>query len=212
MSQDRHVTLYYAPQSRASTFRLLLEELNADYDLHVLNLRTQDNYRPEYLAINPLGKVPALRHGNSIITEQGAICLYLSDLYADRGLTPQLGDPLRGEFLRWLFFYGSCFEPAVVDRHLKHEPAQRGVSPYGTFEQVMEVLDQQLGRGPYMLGERFTTLDVLWGAAFRWTTMFGLVPSTPNIDAYLARHAARPLVVQVAAQEAALVAELNPQP
>jgi glutathione S-transferase len=210
MTQDRHVTLHFAPHSRASTIRLLLEELKADYDLHIINLQKQEQYRPEYLAINPMGKVPALQHGDALVTEQGAIVLYLSDLYADRGLTPTIGDPQRGEFLRWLFFYGSCFEPAVMDRYLKHEPAPRGTSPYGSFELVMERLEERLSRGPYMLGERFTSLDILWGSAFRWTVGFGLVPPTPNIAAYLERHNARPLVVELAAKDAALAAEQNP--
>jgi glutathione S-transferase len=95
---------------------ILLEEIGAPYQLHVLNMKTDEQRRPEYLAINPMGKVPALKHDGALITEQVAIFLYLADLFPEAGLAPPIGDPLRGPYLRWMVFYGSCFEPAVVDR------------------------------------------------------------------------------------------------
>jgi len=206
MPNARHVVLHHAPNTRSAGALALLEELGADYELHVLKLKTGEQRQPSYLAINPMGKVPALSHNGTLITEQGAIYIYLGDLYADKGLAPQIGDPLRGAYLRWLVFYGSSFEPAVVDRAMKREPAPPSTCPYGDFDTMLKTLTDQLAKGPYLLGERFTTADVLWGTALRWTTQFGLVPATPVIQAYIDRVAARPSSVRAAAIDAELAA------
>lgn len=192
MPSERHVTLHHAPQSRSRGALTLLEELGADYELHVLNLKAHEQRQPAYLAINPMGKVPALDHKGALITEQGAIYIYLGDLYADKGLAPQMGDALRGPYLRWLVFYGSSFEPAVVDRALKREPAPPSTCPYGDFDTMFKTLTDQLAKGPYLLGERFTVADVLWGTALDWTTRFGIVPLTPLLKAYIERVTTRP--------------------
>ena len=203
------LTLYHAPQTRSSGVRILLEELDAPHTLDVLDLRSGRGREPEYLRINPLGKVPALRHGAAMITEQAAIYLYLADQFPDRGLAPPIGDPLRGPYLRWMVFYGSTFEPAVVDRALQREPGPRAMSPYGDFDAVLRTLVEALTPGPYLLGERHSAADVLWGAALNWTTGFKLVPKEPAIMAYLARINARPAVRKIMAAEAALSAELE---
>lgn len=205
MSQPR-VTFFHAPQSRSGGTLALLEELGADYDLHRLDLKAGTQRQPEYLAINPMGKVPAIRHGDTLITEQPAVMLYLADLYPQAALAPPIGDPLRGPYLRWMVFYGSCFEPAVIDRSLQREPARPSTSPYGTWDDVLGTLVDQLTPGPWLLGERFTAADVLWGTALRWTTMFKLVPELPPIMAYVERVAARPAVQRAAAKDAELLA------
>eukprot|EP01136_Pigoraptor_vietnamica_P020934 Opistho-1_new@70512 len=102
---DRHVTLFHCPQTRSSGALLLLEELQADYRLHVLNMKAGEHRQPAYLAINPMGKVPAVLHGDALVTEQVAIFIYLADLYPEAGLAPALGDPLRGPYLRWMAYY-----------------------------------------------------------------------------------------------------------
>src|SRR5437899_11128076 len=160
----------------------------------------------EYLAINPMGKVPAIKHGEAVITEQVAVFLYLADLYADAGLAPAIGDPLRGPYLRWMVYYGTCFEPALVDRAQQREPAPPAMSPYGDFDTMLQTLTDQLAKGPYLLGERFTAADVLWGTALTWTTMFGLLPASPRIQAYIDRVNARPAVARVQAKDAELAA------
>jgi glutathione S-transferase len=192
MTSSRHVTLFHAPQSRSAGALVLLEELGADYELHVLDLKQGEQRQPAYLAINPMGKVPAIRHDGALVTEQGAVYAYLADLYPEAGITPAIGDALRGPYLRWLFYYGSSFEPALVDRALKRDPAPPSTSPYGDYETMLKTLGDQLAAGPYLLGERFTAADVLWGTALRWTTMFKLVPETAAITAYIARVTARP--------------------
>ena len=155
------VTFFHSPNTRSSGAFALLEELDADYDLHLLNMKAGEQRQPAYLAINPMGKVPALRHGDALVAEQGAVFLYLADLFPAAGLAPSIGDPLRGPYLRWLFFYGSSFEPAIVDRAMKREPAAPSTSPYGDYDTMLKTLTDQLAKGSYLLGERFSAADVL---------------------------------------------------
>lgn len=206
MNPHRKVTLFHAPNTRSTGVLTLLEELGADYELKVLSMKAGDLRKPEYLAVNPMGKVPAILHEGALVTEQIAIFQYLADLYADRGLAPQMGESLRGPFLRWLAFYGASFEPAVVDRALKREPAPQGMAPYGDYDTMLKTLTDQLARGPWILGERFSAADVLWGAALAWTTMFGIVTVTPVIQAYIERANARPAALRVRARDAELAA------
>ena len=123
MPTDQTITLFYSPQTRATGVRLLLEELGAPYALHVLNMKAGEQRGAAYRAINPLGKVPAILHGDALVTEQGAIYTYLADLFPEAGLAPALTDPLRGPYLRWMFLYGSCLEPAVTDRFMERAPS-----------------------------------------------------------------------------------------
>lgn len=206
MNPHRKVTLFHAPNTRSTGVLTLLEELGADYELKVLSMKAGDLRKPEYLAVNPMGKVPAILHEGALVTEQIAIFQYLADLYADRGLAPQMGESLRGPFLRWLAFYGASFEPAVVDRALKREPAPQGMAPYGDYDTMLKTLTDQLARGPWILGERFSAADVLWGAALAWTTMFGIVTVTPVIQAYIERANARPAALRVRARDAEMAA------
>jgi glutathione S-transferase len=201
------VTFFYAPQTRAGGTLALFEELGVDYDLHLLSLKAGTQRAPEYLAINPMGKVPAIVHDGALVAEQPAVFIYLADLYADKGLAPAIGDPLRGPYLRWLVFYGSCFEPAIVDRAMKREPAAPSTSPYGTWEQMLDTLARQLAQGPYLLGERFTAADVLWGTALNWTTKFQLVPELPVIRGYIDRVLARPAMQRALARDAQFAAQ-----
>lgn len=207
MSTDLPITLYYSPQTRATGARVLLEELKVPYTLHVLNMKTGEQRQPGYLSINPLGKVPAARVGETLVTEQGAIYLYLADLFPEAGLAPGLSDPDRGAYVRWLFMYGSCFEPAVVDRYLKREPASMNETPYASYESLIDLLEETLKKGPYLLGDRCTAADLLWGIALRWTTMFGLVEARPAFQAYMARIGNRESLQKVTAEDVAMVAE-----
>ena len=205
-TSPRHVTLFHSPQSRSGGVLTLLEEINADYELHVLDLRHGDQRKDAYLAVNPMGKVPAIVHDGALVTEQGAVYAYLADLYGETGIAPALGDRLRGPYLRWLFFYGSSFEPAVVDRSMKREPAPPSTCPYGDYDTMLKTLTDQLAAGPWLLGPRFTAADVLWGMALRWTTMFKLVPETPIVTGYIARVTARPAVARAAEIDADILA------
>lgn len=200
------LTLFHSPSTRSTGARILLEELGADYDLHVLNMKVGEQRQPAYLAINPMGKVPAILHGDALVTEQVAVFLYLADQFPNAGLAPAIGDPLRGPYLRWMAFYGSCYEPAVIDKSMKREGAAPSTSPYGDFETMFKSLTDQLTKGPYLLGDKFTAADVLWGTALTWTTLFGLVPETPVTRAYMDRVNARPAVARVRKLDAELEA------
>lgn len=200
------LTLYYAPMTRATGVRILLEELGADYDLHVLNIRRNEQHSPDFLAVNPLGKVPTIVHNGAVVTEQAAIYLYLADAFPERGLSPPIGDKLRGPYLRWLAFYGASFEPAMVDKHLGRDPGAPTMSPYGSYDAVVDTLERQLGDGPFLLGERFTAADILWGGALGWMLQFGLLPSRPAFTAYAGRIAGRAAARKVSEEDAALAA------
>src|SRR4051794_39039193 len=200
------LTLYYSPWTRATGARILLEELGAPYELKLINRQSGQQRSPEFLKVNPLGKVPTIEHDGAIVTEQVAIFIYLADAFPERGLAPPIGDPLRGPYLRWLAFYGSSFEPALVDFHLKRDPGTRAMSPYGTYEDVIGLLGAQLAAGPYLLGDRFTAADVLWGTALGWTMHFKLVPERPEFVAYRDRIAARPAAVKVNAEDVEMAA------
>jgi glutathione S-transferase len=206
MPASRHVTLFHSPQSRSAGALVLLEELAADYELHILNLKKGEQRRADYLAINPMGKVPAIVHDGALVTEQGAVYAYLADLYPEAGITPAIGDPLRGPYLRWLFYYGSSFEPALIDKSLKRAPAPASTSPYGDYDTMLKTLTDQLAGGPFLLGERFTAADVLWGTALRWTTMFKLVPESPVLAGYIGRVTSRPAFARAGKIDADLVA------
>lgn len=202
-----HLVFYHAPNTRSGGTRILLEELGAPHELRVLNMKAGEQRRPEYLAVNPLGKVPAIVHDGTLVTEQVAVFIYLADLFPEAGLAPAIGDPLRGSYLRWLVYYGSCFEPAIVDRSLKREPTPASRSPYGDFDSMLGTIVGALRGGPYLLGERFTAADVLWGTAFAWTTQWKLVPELPEITAYMERVCSRPAFARARALDAELAAQ-----
>lgn len=206
MTTESRLTFYHSPNTRSTAALILLEELGAPFELKVLDMKAGEQRQPAYLVINPMGKVPALVHDGALITEQPAVFIYLADLFPDAGLAPPIGDPLRGPYLRWMVFYGSCFEPAVIDRSMQREPAAMSTSPYGDYDMMLSTLTEQLAKGPYLLGDRFSAADVLWGTALAWTTAFQLVPSLPVIQAYVERIAARPAVARVKARDAELAA------
>jgi glutathione S-transferase len=207
MTNDDTIVLYHSPQSRSSVALTLLEELGAPYELRVLNMKAGENRQGPYLAVNPLGKVPAIWHRGALVTEQVAVDIYLADLFPQAGLTPGIDDPRRGPYLRWLAYYGSCFEPALVDKAMKREPAPPSMSTYSDFDSMLNNLIDQLSQGPYLLGEKMTAADVQWGLGLWWSTMFKIVPEHPVIAAYIERMRSRPAFVKVAAMDEKLAAE-----
>jgi glutathione S-transferase len=188
-----NLTLYHAAPSRSSIARWMLEELGEPYDLHVLSLANGEQRAPDYLAVNPMGKVPTLKHGDTVITEAAAICTYLADEFPQARLNVPVGDPRRGAYLRWLFFAPSCIEPAITDRAFprKEEP-RRGMLGYGDFDTVMAVVAAAVEPGPYLMGEQFTAADVVLGSTLRWGMMFGVLPKRPEFVAYVGRLEQRP--------------------
>ncbi|TAN02921.1 MAG: glutathione S-transferase family protein [Rhodanobacteraceae bacterium] len=201
------VTFFHAPHSRSSVTRALLEELGVPFDLVALDLKRGEQRSEDYLAINPMGKVPALFHGGVLVTEQPAILMYLADLHPEKNLAPTIDDPLRGAYLRWMVFYGSCFEPAIMDFSARRAPIPPTQCGYGDYDSVMAVLAAQLQHGPWLLGERFTAADVLWGGALNYGMRFKTVPEFPVFRAYVERVQARPTIRRAFELDEALVAE-----
>ncbi|WP_311238628.1 MULTISPECIES: glutathione S-transferase family protein [unclassified Xanthomonas] len=194
MSADRHITLFHNPRSRSRGVLVLLEELGASYSLQIIDLEKEQQLAPEFLAINPMGKIPTIVHGDSVVTEQGAIYQYLAELYPEAGLSPAPGDADRGAYLRWLAFYGAAFEPAIVDLALKRSPPPRSLSPYADSDTVLNVVYAQLAQGDYLLGTRCSAADVLWGGALAWMVQFGMIDPPAPTRAYIARMTERPAV------------------
>jgi glutathione S-transferase len=201
------LTLYHAAPSRSSITHWMLEEIGEPYDLHLLNMKNDDQRKPEYLAINPMGKVPALKHGDTVITESAAICTYLADEFPRAKLNVPIGDPRRGVYLKWLFFGPSCIEPAITDRAFpRKEEARRGALGYGDFDTTMDVVAKGVAKGPYLLGEQFTAADIVIGSTLRWGTMFKLIPERPEFTAYVARLVERPALQRSEAKDKELAA------
>jgi glutathione S-transferase len=207
MTANEAIILYHAPQSRSSATLTLLEELGAPYELQILNMKAGEQRQRGYLAVNPLGKVPAIRHRGALITEQVAIFLYLADLFPKAGLAPAVGEPLRGPYLRWMVYYAACYEPAMVDQAMKRAPGPPAMSPYGDFDTMLGAILERLADSPYLLGEIFSAADVLWGMALHWGTMFKIIPDSPNVASYVARVTARASFAKVAALDAGWAAE-----
>ena len=206
MNPSSDLVLFHNPHSRAAMTRALLEELGVDYELRVIDFRKDEQLAPEYLVINPMGKVPAIRHKGTLVTETVAIYIYLADVFRQADLAPALDDPQRGTYVRWLVFYAACFEPAVGDRAMKRERAQ---SPDADFDTTINAITSALQPGPWLLGERFSAADVLWGNALRWLTGFGMVEATPVIADYVARVMARPAEQRAIKADEALAAGMG---
>ena len=202
------LTLYHAAPSRSSVTLWMLEELGHPYDLKLINLQAGENLKPDYLAINPMGKVPALKHGDTIITELAAICTYLADEFPDAKLNVPVGTPRRGVYLKWLFFGPGCLEPAVIDRAApRKEGARRAMLGYGDFDTTMNVMAKAVEKGPWLMGDQFTAADVVIGANIRWGMMFKMIPERKEFTDYAARIAARPAAQRAEAKDKELLAK-----
>jgi len=187
------VTLYSNPMSRGRTVQWLLDELGAPDEVKLIDLAKGEQKTPQYLAINPMGKVPAIVHRGVVVTEAAAICVYLADAFPQAGLAPKLDDPKRGTYLRWIFFGVGCFEPAVMDKMLGRPPVERtGAIGYGTYDTMLAALATALTPGPWILGERFSAADVFVGSQLHYAVMTKAIEPTPVIQKYVDRIAARP--------------------
>jgi glutathione S-transferase len=202
-----NLTLYHASPSRSSIVLWMLEEVGQPYDIKLLKLSAGDNLKPDYLALNPMGKVPALKHGDTVITEVAAICTYLADEFPLAKLNIPVGTPKRGVYLKWLFFGPGCMEPAVIDRAApRKEEARRAMLGYGDFDTTMNVVAKAVARGPWLMGEQFTAADVVIGSNIRWGTIFKLIPERKEFTDYSARIAARPAAQRAEARDKELAA------
>ena len=209
MPSEAEIVFYHAPQSRAVIVHWMLEEVGAPYRMHLLNLKKGEHKEPAYLAVNPMGKVPALAHGDVVVTEAAAICAYLADAFPEAGLAPPVGDRRRGTYFRWLLFGPGCLEPAVTDRMFDRPASPPGALGYGSFDLMLAVVAKAVERGPYLLGNQFTAADVVLGAGLQWGMMTKAIPERPEIVAYGHRLHERPALQRVYAKDAELVAAVG---
>lgn len=205
MSEDT-ITFHHAAPSRGSIVLWMLEEVSAPYRIELLDLGRGDQKRPDYLALNPMGKVPAIVQRGTVVTEVAAICTWLAEQFPAAGLAVEPGSPGRAAYLRWLFFAPGCLEPAIVDRMLQRPPGPPRALGYGDLATTLAVVAQAVTPGPWLLGERFSTADVLIGSALRWGGMVGAVPERPELAAYLGRLAERPALQRTLAKDRELMA------
>jgi glutathione S-transferase len=204
------IILYHNPLSRGRIAHWMLEEVGAPYRIELLRLDKGEHKKPEFLAINPMGKVPAITHRGTVITEAAAICAYLADAFPEAGLAPSIEHAARGTYLRWLFFGAGCLEPALVDHMLSRPPPDRpGALGYGSYEHVLNALEKALAPGPYLLGERFSAADVYVGSEIGWGFMVKSLEPRPVFQAYLARCSERPGFQRCFAQNNELAAKLK---
>ncbi|WP_280192615.1 glutathione S-transferase family protein [Delftia sp. PS-11] len=192
--------LYFHPRSRAAMVRWMLEECGARYETIRLEFGSTMK-SPEFLAINPMGKVPALAHGDTVVTESGAILAYLAELFPERQLAPACGSPLRGSYLRWMFFLAGPVDSVMTAKsqgHLAQQTPEQAVEAgYGRLADVVQTLRQAVAGKRYLCGDQFTAADVYMASCLRWGTMMGLLPDLPEFSAY-----GQPLVERAASLRA----------
>jgi glutathione S-transferase len=179
------LVFYTHPMSRGRIARWMLEEVGQPYRTELLDYGTTMK-APAYRAINPMGKVPAIRHGDTVVTEAAAICAYLADAFPQAGLAPPPGDRLRGPYYRWLFFAAGPLDAAVTNKALGFEvpPERRAFTGYGSFAEVLDTLEQAVSGRDYLVGGRFTAADVYVGSHIGWGMMFGSIEKRPAFERY----------------------------
>jgi glutathione S-transferase len=186
------IKLYWSPRSRSFSAIWLMEETGLPYERVLTDITTGAQKAPEFLAINPMGKVPALKDGDAALGEAAAICVYVADRYPETKLAPGPADPKRARYLQWLFFSPSCIEPAMIQIFTKIE-VPVSTAAWGSATQVFDLLDAALEKGPWILGEHFSAADIMIGSGLNYVVrLFKMLPSRPSFDAYLARCMARP--------------------
>lgn len=191
------LVLYTHPMSRGRVARWMLEEVGQPYRTEILDYGTTMK-GPDYLAINPMGKVPALRHGDAVVTENAAICAYLADAFPESGLAPPPGDPRRGPYYRWLFFSAGPLEAAVTDKALGFAvPKERErMAGYGTYGAALDAVEGAVSAGPYLDGTAFTAADLYLAAHLGFGMMFGSIEKRPAFERYIAPLMARPAAIR----------------
>ncbi len=187
------LVFYTNPMSRGRIVRWMLEEVGRPYRTELLDYGTTMK-APEYLAINPMGKVPAIRHGDTVVTEAGAICAYLADAFLEAGLAPPPGDRRRGPYYRWMFFAAGPVEAAVTGKALGllAPPDKKAMAGYGSYEETVDALERAVSGRTYICGDQFTAADVYVGSQIGWGLMFGTIDKRAAFESYVGGLQARP--------------------
>lgn len=184
--------LYFHPQSRAATTIWMLEELDVPCERVAIDLASGENNSPEYQAINPMRKVPALVDGDAVVTETAAICAYLADKFPDEGLAPPLDSTDRAKYYRYLFFPGTTLEPLLSVTLLGFEVENTASAGWGDLERGMAAVESMTPDEGWALGERFTTADIVFGGMLDFSMRFGWMTASPKVEAYAERIRERP--------------------
>lgn len=205
------LVFYTHPMSRGRIARWMLEEVGEPYRTELLDYATTLK-APAYLGINPMGKVPAIRHGDTVVTEAAAICAYLADAFPRAGLAPPPGDRHRAPYYRWLFFAAGPIEAATSNKALGFAvPKERQrMMGYGCFEDVMRTIEEAVSRNEYLAGDRFTAVDLYVGCQIGFGMQFGMIEKRPAFEQYWARISSRPAAIRAREIDDALVPK--PQP
>ena len=203
------IVFYTHPMSRGRIIRWLLEEVGQPYETQMLDFDAMKN--PAYLAVNPMGKVPAVKHGDTVITECAAICAYMADAFPDANLAPPVGSKLRGDYYRWLFFAAGPLEQAVTNKSAGFEPSaeKSRMFGYGSYDLAVNTLAGHLASSDYVCGDRFTAADVYVGSQVMWGTQFATLPSFPSFLDYGARLSGRAAYKRGKDIDGKLIAELQ---
>lgn len=203
---------YTNPMSRGRIARWMLEEVGEPYETVLLDYGTTMK-GADYLAVNPMGKVPAIKHRGTIVTEAAAICAYLADAFPEKGLAPPLADPRRGPYFRWLFFAAGCVEAAVTGKALGLlvSADKKQMAGYGSYEETIDALEQAVSQGPYICGDQFTAADVYVGSQIGWGLMFETIDRRPAFEDYAARLQFRPASIRASELDDAAMAAKEEQ-
>ena len=207
------LTFYTNPMSRGRIVRWMLEEVGEPYETVLLESGTSMK-APEYLAINPMGKVPAIRHGDTIVTEAAAICAYLADMFPDRGLAPPPGNERRGPYYRWLFFAAGPIEAVISNTSFGFTvpPEKKGMIGYGSPEEALGALEQAVSGSEYLCGDQFSAADLYVGSQLGFGMMFGIIDKRAAFEAYVGRLHSRPAAVRAREIDDALMPKKEEQP
>ncbi len=205
------IVLYHHPFSRASNTVWMLEEVGAPYELKYVDIMKGEQKSAELLKLNPMGKLPVIVDGDTTVSESAAIALYLADRYAHGTLAPKVDDPRRGAYLRWTLFGPSVIEPAAAAKSGNWEAKASSVG-WGSYDAVLASIDAALAGGPYVTGDEFTMVDVVFGGTLRYMTMFKMIEASPVIAAYLERLSQRPAAKRAEAKNAEVMQAHGLQP
>lgn len=195
------LVFFYNPQSRARIVHWMLEEVGAPYTVKLINFEKGDHKRPEFLALNPMGKLPTIQHGTTVVTEAAAICAYLADTFPKANLAPATNSPERGTYYRWMFFGAGCIEPAMIDRLFNRPQIDRpSALGYGSYDDTLHALEVALKPGPFILGDRFSAADVYVGSQLMWGMRMKGIEARPAFQKYTGALMERPAFKKSLAQ------------
>jgi glutathione S-transferase len=204
------IVFYHNPMSRARMVHWMLEEVGAPYRIELVDLQKAEQKKPAFLAVNPMGKLPAIMHRGTVVTETGAICAYLADAFPAAELAPRWDEPIRGTYLRWMFFGAGCVDSALIDRMLaRPTPERTSALGYGRYEDLIATLETAITPGPYILHQRFSAADVYIGSQIGFGMMTKTLEPRPSFQSYLGRLAQRPAYKRFEEQSEKLVARMK---